>query len=122
MPSINLSKYNQITKQYEKLNKEYEELDDQIENKDYEDSVVYESLLSEIRGVLNYLLEIQGKLDGMLDIVDLKTPEKKQKYESMLKELKQELPKRIRKHNKRIDEENKWSKNGDDYDNWKVGV
>jgi hypothetical protein len=85
MPSINLSKFNQITKKYEKLNETYETLNNKLEIKDYEDSVVQESIICEERDVLIEIAGIQGKIAGMLEFLDLRMPEKEQKYKSMLK-------------------------------------
>ncbi|OMD67614.1 hypothetical protein [Paenibacillus odorifer] len=120
MVSVNQAKFTKLQKDYLKFEKEYNKVNDRLSERDYDDAVIEESLIEERRNVLHELLEIKSKLIGMLDFIELKMPDKKEKYEKLLGELNKVLPKRIQEHNHLVDAFNRDAKSNDYYDNWKV--
>ncbi|WP_339193989.1 hypothetical protein MKY95_19445 [Paenibacillus sp. FSL P4-0176] len=120
MAEVNLARFNKLKTGFKKYETEYLEINQKIEENDYEDSVQEENLIGKRQDLLIELKRIKSNLMGMLEFVELKMPKKIAEYQTMLKNIDNSLPKRIEKHNNRVDELNKGTKNGNGFDEWKV--
>ncbi|CAN7344033.1 hypothetical protein LJR153_002001 [Paenibacillus sp. LjRoot153] len=120
MPSINMQQFNKILKSYKKTEKKYKEISEVLENRDYDDSVVFEGLVYDLGSNVEETIKLKSSVSGMLDILKLNTEKDEKKYNEILKHLENVVPRRIEEYNGFIDELNKTTLSGSGYEHRKL--